>query len=141
MSLAAEIAIPRPRSPANRPLRVLLVTQASGGGVGRHFLDLAEGLTAQGIDVSGIYSPRKLDAQFRQRLGAGGLPPMHELSMRRAVHPLDATDLWRLVQLIRQLGPFDIIHGHSSKGGALRPPGGAVAGHSFGLYGPRVCHP
>jgi glycosyltransferase involved in cell wall biosynthesis len=119
MSLATEIPMPQPRLRVDQPLRVLLVTQASGGGVGRHFLDLAEGLPEQGVKVTGIYSPRKLDAQFRQRLAAGGLPPLYELPMRRAVHPLDVADLWRLVRLIRRLGPFDIIHGHSSKGGAL----------------------
>lgn len=103
----------------DRPLRVLLVTQASGGGVGRHFLDLAEELVAEGVDVTGIYAPRKVDALFRQRLSAGGLPPMHVLPMRRAVHPLDTLDYMRLLKTIRRLGPFDLIHGHSSKGGAL----------------------
>ncbi len=102
-----------------RPLRVLLVTQASGGGVGRHFLDLARELTAEGVQVTGIYAPRKLDTLFRSRLAAGGLPPMHQMTMRRAIHPLDAADLWRLIRVIRRLGPFDLIHGHSSKGGAL----------------------
>jgi glycosyltransferase involved in cell wall biosynthesis len=44
---------------------------------------------------------------------------MHEFAMRRAVHPLDAVDAVRLVRLIKSLGRFDVIHGHSSKGGAL----------------------
>lgn len=117
------IALERPvvdRPPSSpRPLRVLLVTQASGGGVGRHFLDLAQELAATGVDVTGIYAPRKLDTLFRTRLAAGNLPPMHQIAMRRAIHPLDAADLWQLTQLIRRLGPFDLIHGHSSKGGAL----------------------
>jgi glycosyltransferase involved in cell wall biosynthesis len=95
------------------------VTQASGGGVGRHFLDLAAGLEARGIDVVGIYSPRKLDTACRARLAAGGLPPLYEFPMRRAVHPLDGVDTWRLVRFIRSLGRFDIVHGHSSKGGAM----------------------
>jgi glycosyltransferase involved in cell wall biosynthesis len=119
MSLMEETcALPRSRE-TGRPLRILLVTQASGGGVGRHFLDLAQELTAKGVQVAGIYAPRKLDTLFRKRLAAGGLPPMHQINMRRAIHPFDAADLWRLICMIRRMGPFDLIHGHSSKGGAL----------------------
>lgn len=102
-----------------KPLRVMLVTQASGGGVGRHFLDLAEGLATAGVEVVGVYSPRKIDHSFRERLASPSLPKMIELPMRRAIHPLDAVDGWKLAKLIETHGPFDIVHGHSSKGGAL----------------------
>jgi len=119
MSVAYEFLAPPINRVRNRALRVLLITQAPAGGVGRHFLDMAEAMTAQGIEVTGIFSPRKLDAQFRERLTASGVPPMYELMMRQAIHPLDAADLWRLLRLIRALGPFDLIHAHSSKGGAL----------------------
>jgi glycosyltransferase involved in cell wall biosynthesis len=102
-----------------RPQRVLLLTQASGGGVGRHFLDLAEGLHQRGVSAVGIYSPRKLDTACRARLEGGILPAMHSFPMRRGIHPLDVVDLRALERLIRQLGPFDLVHGHSSKGGAL----------------------
>lgn len=119
MSSVADIYPDRTHAETSRPLRVLLVTQASGGGVGRHFLDLAEALSAEGVQVTGIYAPRKLDTLFRTRLAEDDLPPMHEINMRRAIHPMDAADLWRLLAVIRRLGPFDLIHGHSSKGGAL----------------------
>jgi glycosyltransferase involved in cell wall biosynthesis len=119
MAALVETASIRPSQIAIRTPRVLLVTQASGGGVGRHFLDLAAGLNSRGVEVVGIYSPRKLDTACRSRLAAGGFPPLHQFPMRRAVHPLDGIDTWRLVRFIRSLGRFDIVHGHSSKGGAL----------------------
>jgi glycosyltransferase involved in cell wall biosynthesis len=119
MSLATRSPPRLDRLQPGGELRVLLVTQASGGGAGRHFLDLAAGLVAKGVRVAGIYAPRKLDALFRQRLAEEELPPLHELPMRRAIHPLDVVDLYRMIRLIRRLGPFDIVHGHSSKGGAL----------------------
>ena len=119
MSIAYKTVAPRISHARDRRLRLLLVTQAPGGGVGRHFLDMAEAMSARGVEVTGIYSPRKLDAQFVERLQAGSVPPMFPLMMRRAIHPLDAADLWRLVRFIRALGPFDLIHAHSSKGGAL----------------------
>ncbi len=104
---------------AGAPLRVCLLAEASGAGVGRHFFDLAEGLARLGVHVVGIYSPGRLDTACRGRLASDRLPPMHAFPMRRAVHPGDAVDLSRLVRLIRKLGPFDVLHAHSSKAGAL----------------------
>ena len=114
---------------APKALRVCLLAEAAGAGVGRHFFDLAEGLAALGVEVVGVYSPRRLDTACRERLASGRLPPMHAFPMRRAVHPGDAVDLWRLVRLIRKLGPFDLLHGHSSKGGAL----GRLAARRLGI--------
>lgn len=104
---------------ADRPLRVLLITQVAGGGVGRHFVDLAQGFAARNLDVVGIHPTGKLDAHFADHLYREGLPPMHALHMGRNLHPRDAVDLWQLVRKIKSLGRFDIIHGHSSKAGAL----------------------
>lgn len=119
MSQALFAPLPPATDRPARPLRVLLVTEAAGGGVGRHFLDLARGLAAKGVQVQGIYSPGRMDALFRERLQTEEFPPLHELPMRRAIHPLDARDAWRLTRRIRELAPFDILHGHSSKAGAL----------------------
>lgn len=99
--------------------RVCLVTEAAGGGVGRHFLDLAEGLAARGLVVVGIYSPRRCDGFFRQRAAQIDAVKFIELPLRRAVHPGDLLDVARLASCIRRAGPFDLVHGHSSKGGAL----------------------
>ena len=99
--------------------RVCLVTEAAGGGVGRHFLDLAAGLAKRHIEVVAIYSPTRCDAQFNQRKSQ--LQDVHfvPLPLRRSVQPGDLLDLWKLIDCIRTQGPFDVIHGHSSKGGAL----------------------
>jgi glycosyltransferase involved in cell wall biosynthesis len=118
-----------PAKAAPSALRVCLLAEAAGAGVGRHFFDLAEGLAALGVEVVGIYSPRRLDTACRERLASGRLPPMHALPMRRAVHPGDALDLVRLVRLLRKLGPFDLLHAHSSKGGAL----GRLAARHLGI--------
>jgi glycosyltransferase involved in cell wall biosynthesis len=101
------------------PRRVCLVAEAAGGGVGRHFLDLASGLAERGVKVTAIYSPRRRDASFCDRLKHTSGVLFIELAMRRSVGPGDAADLWRLIRQIRSAGPFDLIHGHSSKGGAL----------------------
>jgi glycosyltransferase involved in cell wall biosynthesis len=118
-TVAIDQAKPPARAEILRPRRVCLVTEAAGGGVGRHFLDLAEGLVARGVEVVAIYSPGRCDASFRARRASLAGIRFVESPMRRALHPLDALDCARLVRLIRDEGPFDLVHGHSSKGGAL----------------------
>jgi len=103
----------------NRKRRVLLVVESSSGGTGRHVLDLADGLMRRGCEVHLAYSTRRLDEIFVRRLeGLGGLRSL-ALLMRTAPHPSDVAALWRLRRYARRFGPFDIVHGHSSKGGAM----------------------
>lgn len=60
-----------------------------------------------GICTSGLEELRGLGAT------------LHEIPMRREVGPWDALDALRMRRLIRSRGPFDVVHGHSSKAGAL----------------------
>jgi glycosyltransferase involved in cell wall biosynthesis len=108
-----------PIAPLRIPHRVCLVAEAAGGGVGRHFLDLAGGLASCGVEVVAIYSPTRCDESFHARKATIVGPHFVGLPLRRSIHPLDALDLSRLIGVIRRHGPFDLIHGHSSKGGAL----------------------
>jgi RraA family protein len=104
---------------ARRPLRVLLITEASGGGAGRHVLDLAEGLIARGCDVHLISSPGREDRFFRRRLDRLGGLTHASCPMRRNIHPGDFRSWYQIRRYARANGPFDIIHGHGAKGGAL----------------------
>lgn len=99
--------------------RVLHIVESSAGGTGRHVLDLAEGMVARGCEVHLIWSSRRVDTMFRRRLeGLHGVRHM-ALPMRTSPHPMDAVTLWKIRRYMRRHGPFDIVHGHSSKGGAL----------------------
>lgn len=100
-------------------LRILLVTEASAKGTGRHVLDLAEGLIERGCDVHLLYSPVRMDELFQARIASMPGLTHRELRMRRSIHPSDAVATWKIRRYLRQNGPFDIIHGHSSKGGAV----------------------
>ncbi|MDQ0454061.1 glycosyltransferase family 4 protein [Rhizobium paknamense] len=100
-------------------LRLLQVLEPSGGGSGRHFIDLCGGLTRAGHQVTAVYSPLRAETRFIEELYGLGLYRVVPLAMRRAVGPWDAKDLMGLRQIIRQHGAFDLIHGHSSKAGAL----------------------
>ena len=102
-----------------RRLRVLMVVESSGGGTGRHVLDLSEGLIDRGCEVHLVYSTGRADRAFLDRLA--GLPALRRepLNMRTAVHPADALAVRAVRRYLRRFGPFDVVHGHSSKGGAL----------------------
>lgn len=102
-----------------RPLNILQVLEPSGGGSGRHFIDLCNELARRGHKVTAIYSPRRAEQRFIDELTALPLKAVLPVSMRRAPSPSDFR-AWREIDaIIRQHGPFDIVHGHSSKAGAL----------------------
>ena len=102
-----------------RRLRVLLVVESSAAGTGRHVMDLAEGLLARDCEVHLIYSARRMDKLFADRLSM--LPSLKCLSlpMRRSIHPGDFGMARTVRRYLRECGPFDLVHGHSSKGGAI----------------------
>lgn len=126
------------------PLRVLLVTEPAGGGSGRHVIDLARELTALGHSVAVVYSPTRAEPTFVRELESLALFAVEPLSMRRAVGIWDIAAAWALRGVIDRLGPFDVIHGHSSKAGALTrlvaPPASArvYTPHAFRTMDPAI---
>lgn len=110
----------------DRPLRILEVLEPSGGGSGRHFLDLCGSLKQRGHEVHAIYSPLRAEPRFIAELISQALSATHAVPMTRSPSPADIGS-WRAInRIINGEGPFDIIHGHSSKAGALirmRAPG------------------
>ena len=102
-----------------RSLKVLLCLEPSGGGSGRHVLDLAEGLLRFGHNVSAAWSPVRAEAGFVTAIeGLTGIEQVR-IEMHRAVGAHDLASLAALSRYIEHTGPFDIIHAHSSKAGAL----------------------
>jgi glycosyltransferase involved in cell wall biosynthesis len=112
------VSLVRTSVPARRPLRICHVVEATSAGVGRHALDLCEGLTDRGHSVHLVYSPLRADQRFLQRLGRGSYK-IHSMAMRRSIGPRDAGSAVSLRGYLKKHGPFDIVHGHSSKGGAI----------------------
>ncbi len=104
---------------AGTRLRILLALEAAGGGAGRHVHDLAAGLLRRNHNVCLVYSPARAEPVLLERLQALPGLSLHPLAMQRAVGPADAVALRALRDLLDRIGPFDILHGHSSKAGAL----------------------
>lgn len=100
-------------------LRVLLAMEAAGGGAARHVLDLAAGLLGRNHDVCLVYSPDRAETWCHEAIQAMPALKTRTLPMRRAVGADDLRLTLELRGLIDEMGPFDILHGHSSKAGAL----------------------
>lgn len=104
---------------ARQALSILQVLEPSGGGSGRHFIDLCRGLKDRGHRVIAVYSPLRAEERFVSELLALGLAGVRAVPMSRAPGPADFK-AWRMLNaIIRDDGPFDAIHAHSSKAGAL----------------------
>ena len=101
-------------------MKILQVTEATSQGVGLHVTDLCRELAQRGHEIHLIYSPVRMDSKFARGLnlllpGVRKVPcPLH-----RKPHPRDLHALNLMRNYLKQHGPFDILHGHSSKGGAL----------------------
>jgi glycosyltransferase involved in cell wall biosynthesis len=113
-----QAVLTRAADAAERKLRILLVLEAAGGGAGRHVLDLARGLLARGHAVHLAWSPVRADEGFRSALPALRGLTAHAVPMWRNPGPRDAAG-YRVLRALLAATRFDIIHGHSSKAGAL----------------------
>ena len=100
-------------------MKVLMIVEAAGAGTGRHTVDLARGLAERGDVVHVAYSPRRSDAGFLDGIARDPRVQTHVIPMRRGPHSSDLSVLKTLSAVAAEHGPFDIIHGQSSKGGLL----------------------
>lgn len=128
-------------------MRLLEVIGISRGGSGRHVLRLSRDLVAQGHRVTVAYAHHGADPAFQRFVEERS----HDirfvpLESPREITPLaDLRNIVRLVRLIGREGPFDVVHGHSAKGGALARIAGRLCGvptvytpHSFVSSSPEV---
>ncbi len=111
-------------------MNVLEVAGISGGGIGRHLCGLSAGLAENGHRVTMVYAPHDIDPALQEfvRKWKDEIR-FSPLDIRREISP--TSDLRALVELrriIKREGPFDVIHGHSAKGGALARAAGRLSG-------------
>ncbi len=120
-----------------RALRIGMVVESFDTGVARLVAVLAQGLAAQGHRVDVVHAMDKVDPACRDRLLATPGVRLFPLPMVRAPRPGDLAALARLVAHVRRHGPYDLLHGHSSKGGALARLAGLLTG-TPSLYTPHA---
>lgn len=100
-------------------MKILLILETSGGGSGRHVIDLARELIQSGHSVTVVYSGLRASSDFYQEINSIANLNLLRVDMRRSPCPGDVIALAKLHNILKTHGPFDVIHGHSSKGGAL----------------------
>jgi glycosyltransferase involved in cell wall biosynthesis len=101
-------------------MRVCHVIETCGGGSGRVVLELMRAGLASGDAMTLLYGTGRSDAFFLEGIEAmAGQAQLCALPMRRALGWRDGYALLRLGLALRRLGPFDVIHSHSSKAGGL----------------------
>ena len=101
-------------------VKVLHVLEALEGGTARHVVDLVR--HAHGVEhVVAVPAARRFgvtDTRARNAMETAGAR-LYTLDMRRSpVHPVNAVALAALVRIVARERP-EVIHGHSSIGGAL----------------------
>jgi glycosyltransferase involved in cell wall biosynthesis len=103
------------------PMKIVLAAEPTAGGVIRHVLDLAEGLPRRGFRVLLVHARRDIDASFAERLERRGHFGYETASVevQRAPGGQDVAATVALRRVIRDFGGADVLHGHSSKAGAL----------------------
>jgi glycosyltransferase involved in cell wall biosynthesis len=122
-----------------RTMRICHVIESSSGGSSQVVLDLLRSQLAGGDDVTLIYSPVRAEPPFTSGVEAlGDALRVRVLPMERMVGPSDLTAAWGLWRLLRDLGPFDVIHGHSSKAGALTRLAGLFLEDTVIVYTPHA---
>lgn len=121
-------------------MRICHVIESSSGGSSQVVVNLMRDQLAAGHDVTLIYSPLRAEPPFTDSIAA--LEPdlrVRALAMKRAVGLHDVGAAFRLWRALSELGPFDVIHGHSSKGGALsRIAGAMLPGRTAIVYTPHA---
>jgi glycosyltransferase involved in cell wall biosynthesis len=82
---------------------------------------LCQGLVAQNHQLIVAYAPHRTDEPFREFIaGYRDRIRFVQLEIERGISPTsDLQAVFLLLRLIKEEGPFDVVHGHSSKGGAL----------------------
>lgn len=100
-------------------MKILLILECSGGGSGKHVVDLARELIRLGCSVTLVYSGTRAMSDFCHEIKSVANLNVIRVDMYRSPCPSDVITLIKLRNIIKNYGPFDVIHGHSSKAGAL----------------------
>ncbi|HEV8148168.1 MAG TPA: glycosyltransferase [Bryobacteraceae bacterium] len=103
-------------------MRILELTEAAAGGVGRHVIDLSEGLLARGHEVHLAYSTFRSDDVFAEDLRRlkrmSGLETCR-IQMRHMPSLTDIGAINTVRHYLKDRGPFHLLHCHSTKAGMI----------------------
>jgi glycosyltransferase involved in cell wall biosynthesis len=103
-------------------IRIAYIFEPTSGGMGRHVLDLMTKLSKNPeFEVHLIHSLKRADNKYMDRLSAlGNRVTVHEVPMLRRISVIEDTKaLFSIFNCLSSFGPFDVVHSHCSKAGAI----------------------
>ena len=113
-------AAPRFRVASSRSVRRLklcFISETVSAGVGQHLVDAIRELSQRGHEIHLIYSPLRTAPECLAALMDCPNVSCEAVPMPRALGTGDICAFRAIRTYVRANGPFDLIHGHSSKGG------------------------
>ncbi|KAF0338472.1 glycosyltransferase [Pediococcus acidilactici] len=118
--------------------KVLIVTQAPSGGVGRHISNLIDGLNNQ-FDFFVLYNPEFADESFKNWLREHkNITRITTPYLVREISPnMDIKAINFIYRKIREIKP-DVVHLHSSKAGAVGRVAAKLARAKKVIYTPHA---
>jgi glycosyltransferase involved in cell wall biosynthesis len=120
-------------------MRICHLLETAGGGSGRVVLDLIEAGLAWGDEIVLLFAPSRAEASFLADMRRFGRSiKVRAVPMRRSVGPWDLWSLFQIVRALLAFGPFDVIHSHSSKAGALARLARPFARSAVQVYTPHA---
>lgn len=110
-------------------MNILEVVGVCGGGLSRHVRNLCQDLVSEGHHLTVAYAPHDVDTAFQEFVVRWSSEIRFvPLKVQREISPVeDFKAVVRLRRLIRDTGPFDLVHGHSAKGGAIARVAGSLS--------------
>lgn len=118
--------------------KILLVSQAPSGGVGRHIANLVDGLVEQ-MNFYILYNPEFADASFKNWIKKSkNVSSITTPYLIREINPvIDLKAITCIYKKIREIKP-DVVHTHSSKAGAVGRIAAKMAGVKNIVYTPHA---
>jgi glycosyltransferase involved in cell wall biosynthesis len=102
---------------ARNQLKICYIAETVHAGVGRHILDTACAFSERGHEIHLLYSPIRADPSFLAQIAEQKNVYCTAVPMPRAIGRGDIAAFRRIRKYVEANGPFDVIHGQSSKGG------------------------
>lgn len=99
-------------------MKLCYIAETVATGVGRHLADLIGAMAARRHEIHFVYSPPRTDQRLLDEISSCRGVRLLPVSMPREPAFADLRVLAKLARYLRKEGPFHVIHGHSSKGGA-----------------------
>jgi glycosyltransferase involved in cell wall biosynthesis len=118
--------------------KILIISQAPSGGVGRHIANLIDGLEEQ-MDFYVLYNPEFADASFKNWLKqSSNVKGITTPYLIREINPvIDLKAIIYIYKKIKEVKP-DVVHTHSSKAGAVGRIAAKMAGIENIVYTPHA---